>query len=1574
VTQGGVERPQEPADASGPLWTEVGAAFDAALGRLGTGRSLEEAVSAACGEDALLAREVRSLLVAHARDGAADRVDRAIGPLAGAPFPTQGHRFAHFTVTGELGRGGMAVVYEATEERSGQHIALKVLSPVLAGDPNATSRFRQEVRAAASLVHANICGVLDAGATDDGWLWLAMPRYQGETLAERLERGPLPTGAALRLARDAARGLAHAHGNGVVHRDIKPANLFLLTDGTLRILDFGIAKTGGLAITRTGMVLGTMPYMSPEQAVGRPVDARTDLWALGVVLHECLSGRRPFDGPTPEATLMQILVAEPRPLVGVEGGALAARVVDRLLVKEPEHRLGDASQVVALLDEAITVLERGPARRGADLPRDIVPEGERRFVTVLTVRVAGEWSAADAHGTEVDRGTSSLAEAAAAIADRHGGVLHDSRDGVLQCLFGATLTHEDDPVRAVRAARDIHRWVLSDWIAADGTTAPRVRAGVATGTVKLTPQAGSGGCDASGTALEVAGALADIAPDTTILVAADCARQVAGHFDLRPGRTIAQGGETVVTFEVVGETPAFGYGGQRPVSTDTPFEGRERELAVLSDAVALAESGEGQLVCVEAEAGAGKTRLLHELERAAKSGKARWVRVGCGAAEDGAPAYAPWVSVATALLSPEDGSSPARVASEQLAARVETFLPGLGLLQRALAELLGAGGEEQRKPALAGEERFRHDAVRTAIASLVVASSERQPLILLLEDWHWADAPSHTTLRGLAELLPAHRLCVIVTYRPGHGLRWDETVPRRTVALGPLGEGAVASIAAAMLGAPAIADDLCRTIAERAGGNPFFVEELVRTLQEQGAVHVADGVARPVADSHRAELPGSVQAVIHARLDRLDANAQEAARAAAVLGREFPLGLLASLVAADVVLPLALDRLKHAGLVHQARLVPEPVYRFRHALVQEVAYESLPPPRRRMLHARAGAALAGLGGSDPDRAGHLAHHYAKAEDWTRAVRYGREEARRAVRLHAFTQAVTTLERVLGWCERLADAQERNAECLTTLFELERALEPLGRREEQGALLRRIGALLEAEPNDRTSARLAIREADLQLRLRRYEGARAAYERVLALAAALDDRDIEREARTGLGAAAWLTGQTGVAVDHARAVIAMETAVGGPGRLARAWFNLGSVQRTAGALGDALASFSEAERLAVAVGDVETQAYVHFQQARIHRAWGERARAMELYELSLAKDIRAGLEVQQTWVHLEMAGLRLEAHDFEGAIAHYEEAVRQSRSVLYAETTAVALRCMGEVLQQLGRSVDAVRGFRDAAAEYTRLGDPASAASMLERVADHADASEAHDVAAADWQAVAESRRRAEDLTGTAAALLRRARSLRAMSERHAGDPGASTSAMAAARDAFAQAIEAARTAGAAALEADARNGAGILEWNSGSYVAALEQYDRMAAASEAAGDGERLGLALNSRAATLLCMKRVAEARDAAAGAAIENGRTGQALLEGHAHALLGDAELALGAHAAAREAYERSLAVRRAIGDRRGEGWMLVRLSDVASAEGDPARSLALRASAQTIARSIGDNELLGATTRSTGRASNSH
>jgi serine/threonine protein kinase len=318
-----------------------------------------------------------------------------------------GQHLGHYEILEKIGEGGMGAVWKAKDTRLGRLVALKALSSRMLTD-DGRRRLMQEARAASILQHPNIVTLHDVGS-HDGIDFLVMEYVAGETLDQRIQRtGPLPPDEMLRIGMALASALSHAHNHGLIHRDLKPANVILTAEGTAKLLDFGLAKRlwtetapendvtqTQLALTEEGAIVGTISYMSPEQAEGRPLDARSDIFSLGAVLYEMASGRRAFDGPNKLSTLTAILRDEPKPLEQIvkDTPQYVTRSVVRCLRKLPEERYPNAAELEKDLGStpAPPPPEAPPVRR--ERPRWMVPAIAAVWVVAIGVAASLLWKA-----------------------------------------------------------------------------------------------------------------------------------------------------------------------------------------------------------------------------------------------------------------------------------------------------------------------------------------------------------------------------------------------------------------------------------------------------------------------------------------------------------------------------------------------------------------------------------------------------------------------------------------------------------------------------------------------------------------------------------------------------------------------------------------------------------------------------------------------------------------------------------------------------------------------------------------------------------------------------------------------------------------------------------------------------------------------------------------------------------------------------------------------------------------------------------------------------------------------------
>ena len=1514
-----------------------------------------------CGDDPNLRREVESLLASHERPGPVDRLAPAIAPAA-AWARTQvagweGRRVGQYSVLELVDAGGMGIIYKAHDARLGRYVALKFLPPHLGKQPAAKERFLVEARAAAALDHPNICTILEIGETDDGQLFLAMPLYEGETVATRLKRGRLPFEDAVPVAVQIARGVGRAHARGVVHRDIKPSNVMLLRDGTVKILDFGIATMKDLS--PSGPVgadarFGTLTYMSPEHVRGDAIDHRSDIWSLGVLLHEMLTGVRPFDGVDSLAIAEVILNRDPDLIATSHPDVPAGieRVLRRALAKLPENRYPSmtafADDLLALAAGGETASARPNARSDVmfQQPPDSAPITERRHAAIL-VTIVSDYGGVVERMTPVDaqRLVAQIRDIAVDAVRRHGGVVNQAIGEEIVSVFGVPAAHDDDELRAVRAAIELHTRVHEIAASASAIPTVQIQSGLHAGSVVAQRLSeGPRRYAIVGAATSVASKLAALAAPGDVVVSHECQRLLSPfvHTIACAPVVLESDAPAVTPFRVVGETGLETRLEASERSGLTPYVGRESELALLESYVDRARRGDGRVTEIVGEAGVGKSRLVYELrERVSAAGGLAVMQGRCRAFGDVAP-YGPFIEIVRGALHLETlgvADSPELVAKFcAIDASLEPFVP-------LYLHLLSVPSESHPLPRHLQGEHLQAAFV-DALGALFTVLSRRATLVVLLEDWHWADSASRAVLARMREIAPMERLIFIVTTRPETAVleEWPAHGPR--VSLEPLDFRGSAAIIEAGLGAGRVSAALAETVFERTGGNPFFLEQVCRALVEQGAVSVREGEAIVAGGHETLSLPDTVQAVIRTRLDNLEPRAREVIRVAAVFGREFEHALLADVVGTDVDLAPAIARLSASGLICQSSESPRLGYRFTHVLTQEVSYESLLAHQRKSLHEGIGRSIEKHHPERLDeRAALLAHHYCRAEAWREAVTFGRRAADRASGLSQFADAFDALEQVLEWLPHLPDDEECRRLRADLLLEQERACETMGlRRRQQEIISRLIAHLTPSGPSGRL-AEAYLREGDLLTLLKRFSAADRALSTALRISRELDDARLERNIVRSIGLLRWHEGRSAEALALTEHALAIDRECGDEDAVAGDLVNLVNILKSMGDYTEALSRIEEALAMASVAQNPKKLAYALHNLANVHRGMGNLEAA--LASLRRADENSAHLLPIQRSFHLtSIAHIELQQGCIDAAIETYQKAIELSRRARHAEGLAQSLRTLGEVLFGLGRREEALPYLVEAAALFAQLEDAVAEANMWTHAATARQRTGLHAEALDAWKRVQGLCRRIGDSKGQLNALEGIAQTIRQIH----GATDASVSA-------FEAALDMASTLGESREALACRNTLGILEWARDRYADALAHYEAALLLAREQADPIQEGVILNSLGVTLSKLNRPEEARTVLEESVALNRETGQRMLEAHALAGLGHVSRTLGRLDRAAEHFAQSLELRRAIGDRIGEAWMWRRIAETQAALGnDVAAQAATDAAARTYP--LGDHD----------------
>ena len=789
-------------------------------------------------------------------------------------------------------------------------------------------------------------------------------------------------------------------------------------------------------------------------------------------------------------------------------------------------------------------------------------QGERKQVTVLFVDVSGFTSLSERLDPEDVHGLMSRAfELMLAEVHRNEGTVNQFLGDGIMALFGAPIAHEDHARRAVRAALGIER-ALAGYqreLTPRGITF-RARQGLNTGLVVVGSIGGDLRMDytAVGDTTNVAARLQQTGEPGRITISEATHRLVRGYFETRRIGDIHLKGkaEPVSAWEIVGEHETRTRLEVESERGLTPFVGRERELTRLLDAFEQARAGEGQAVFLVGEAGIGKSRLLIELRRRVGD-RAAWQEGHC-LSFGSAMAFHPLLDLVRRRFGIEETDDEAAIGAKierGVAETGEDPAPVAPYLRALLSVDPGDSEVRAMSPAQRRGETFE------AVRRLLVRAAERQPQVLVIEDLHWMDSASEQFLATLVDSIPALRVLLIFTYRPGYANPFGERSYFTRIVPAALSAEDSARMAAAVLDADGLPDALQSLIGAKGEGNPFYVEELVKSLEESGVLRREGGrliLSQPLA---ALAIPGSIHDVIAARIDRLADAPKRVLQLAAVIGREFTRRLVDRLAEIRERTDDFLRELTALELILERRLYPELAYMFKHALTQDVAYDSLLVQRRRELHALVGRAIEELYGDRvTEHHEMLAHHFSKAEDWPRALDYLIKAAEKASQAFGLRQALALYGDALVAAGHLEDRVPA-----ATLIAIHRA------------------------------------RADLFWGLGEFVNSRDEAERLVALTGRLHDRPAEAGALVQVASALQWIEDFPTAHERVREAIEIAEAVGAQGPLAGGLYIRGYMNAVNGRLDVAETDLGRALEIGRSMGDANRQALV-LHLIALKRGW------------------------------------------------------------------------------------------------------------------------------------------------------------------------------------------------------------------------------------------------------------------------------------------------------------------------------------------------------------------------------------
>jgi class 3 adenylate cyclase/tetratricopeptide (TPR) repeat protein len=993
-------------------------------------------------------------------------------PRSVPPTPPEPHHpgtFGRYQVRELRGRGGFGKVYIGFDPQLNRQVAIKV--PRVKGE-EAEQQFLLEARQLAQLQHPGIVTVYDAGV-QAGQFYIVSDYVQGVTLhAWLIDHRPTWREAA-RIVAEVADALAYAHAHRTVHRDVKPDNIILKDGKTPVLVDFGLAISDEvLADARVRGISGTPSYMSPEQAAGKGyrIDGRTDIYALGVILYRMLCGRLPFQSADPFELLRQVREDDPQPprqlvpelppeLERICLQALAKRQKDRYTASGDMAR--DLRAVLESGPDSGSTGRSEPANREADTVRTQLPpstsrrarQAERRQVTVLFCQCDLFESDAFLEGLDPEDQHEVLTEhkqlCDEAVARFGGTIVQFTSQGLLAC-FGYPVSYEDAARRAVQAGlhiRDAMR-ELNERLQKErkgGASVPlqiTCWIGIHTGMAVTEETAGGQAVEPMslvGEVRTVASRMRVTDEPNAVLISQSTQRLSKGFFVCESLGThpIKGAAQPIELFRVLRESEVKSRIEVAEATGLTPLTGRDMELGILRDRWERASEGMGQVVLLIGDAGLGKSRLVRELRAVVTQGDASLSGFPSGKE----PAQVgPVIEWRCSPYHQSTGLHPATDYFERMLGYRREDLPGerLDRLVKHL-ELYGLAGAERvplfaallsvpldrrYTPLAVGPQRLK-EMLQEALLDWLRACSAEQPVLFIVEDLHWVDPTTLEFLTLLIQQAGGDSILSVFTFRPEFETSWHSKAHQTELALSRLTRRQVGEMMEKKIGVANLPAELIDQIVARTDGVPLFIEECTQVLLESSSLRKS-GDRVELSEGFRLDtIPATLQDLLLARLNRLE-SAPEVSQMAAALGREFSYELLHTVLDLDEpILQAELAKLVKAEILFQKGRPPRCNYTFKHALIQDAAYQSLLKKTRQQFHKKIAAVLeekfTETAEAEPEL---LARHFTESGLYEKGVFYWRKAGLRSQERSANKEAIVHFSRGLEVLKNLAESSAR----------------------------------------------------------------------------------------------------------------------------------------------------------------------------------------------------------------------------------------------------------------------------------------------------------------------------------------------------------------------------------------------------------------------------------------------------------------------------------------------------------------------------------------------------------------------
>jgi len=945
-----------------------------------------------------------------------------------------GQTISHYRIKEKLGQGGMGLVYKADDLKLEREVAIKFLPAHLASEEENRERLIREAKSASALNHPNVCIIhsIEEIKKDDKEpvRFIVMEYVSGTTLRKKNEEGPQKINDAILYGIQIAEALKEAHSKDIAHLDIKSDNIMINSQNQVKVMDFGLAKLRNAdSEPHYEGTYGTAAYMSPEQALGKPAGFKSDIWSFGIVFYEMLTGKLPFVHNYEEAIIYSILNEDPVPPSSVRSDITPAleKIILTCLEKEEADRYPDFNLLLTELKKIKEGIDSLSIRETYEKEqKGTKKETEQKQATIVFMKINEYSEMLEKVGHEnfvviLEK----CYEIVNKVTLKYGGTVNKTHVSDIVLYFGLPFTIENSAQKALNAAIEISE-SFSEVIKVNNLPInPELKIGINTGIV-IAGSISSGAkmeYTVIGDTVEIASKLLELSSAGQILVGPVTYRYTKNNFELKPVKTVSVKGkrDPIQVYSLESNKIKTNKSLEVGRLIHSEMVGRINELEKIEFLLQKAIKGEGSIVSIIADAGIGKSRLLSEFKKKDILQQALLLE-GKALSTTRNVSFHPVIEILRQWAQINENDNEKEAFSKLENSVQHLFNDEANEIIPFIAQLMGfqLSGEYAKRVNDVSVDTL-NKMIQRSMKLLILKGSEVKPVVFIIEDLHWADQSSLELLQSLLRLAENNKILFISTLRPNYQETGDRIISSirekysafySEINLEPLNSKDCEILLHNLLRTD-IPVRLKNSVSKSTEGNPFFIEEVVRSLIDDNIIEIKNNQFHISQTVGEIEIPGTIKDVLLSRIDKLDEPAKNLLKIASVIGRYFLYEILKNVAKGIEDIDTLIKSLEKLELIKENNATAEREFLFKHALVQEAVYETLLQKNKQELHLKVANAIEDLySGKIQDFYETLAHHYSLANDKDKAEEYLIKAGERTLKTAASYEALNYFQEAL----------------------------------------------------------------------------------------------------------------------------------------------------------------------------------------------------------------------------------------------------------------------------------------------------------------------------------------------------------------------------------------------------------------------------------------------------------------------------------------------------------------------------------------------------------------------------------